>query len=241
MALFYRSILEGSRQASICWWVGGWGRNLCSSPLLPPQQWVGMVMDEAGEKADWFLDLVDKVSYVSWGYQTEEMQPLPKAVGFLPGAIALPGGLTSGSLVYCSMERSNLSATVHSRMFWLWSRGCTPCWDLNGGQPSRRETPCVTWPNPAQGNACSDSCSPHFPSVWLSGPPNWGLLSLLDVVPYSSPRAPSFCHTAPTCSHPPKKNNCRVTTTMDFGIRCGLQPELAHLLAVWLLASHKLP
>lgn len=33
-------------------------------PYLPSSGW-GMVMDEAGEKADWFLDLMDKVSYAS--------------------------------------------------------------------------------------------------------------------------------------------------------------------------------
>lgn len=241
MALFYRSTLEGSRQASICWWVGGWGRNLCSSPLLPPQQWVGMVMDEAGEKADWFLDLMDKVSYVSWGYQTEEMQPLPKAVGFLPGAIALPGGLTSGSLVYCSRERSNLSATVHSRMFWLWSRGALLAGTSMEASPAGgrlpvwldqtllREMPAVTPAHPTSPLSGSQGPQTEDCSLfWMLSP------TLLQGHLHSA----TLHLLVPT---PPKKTNCRVTTTMDFGIRCGLQPELAHLLAVWLLASHKLP
>lgn len=55
---------------------GKWGLEGEPSvpPLpLPPQQQVGMVMDEVGENADWFLGLTDKVSYASWSCQTEEV------------------------------------------------------------------------------------------------------------------------------------------------------------------------
>lgn len=64
-ALFDRSTLEGNRKASVCWQVGLEGEPSVPPLPLPPQQQMGIVMDEAGEKADWFLGLMDKVSYAS--------------------------------------------------------------------------------------------------------------------------------------------------------------------------------